>query len=210
MPLNNHQCKRRFLLSTQTVPPNKVMWTKRGECVPANGDLWRLPRPSIGLAETSKSGSISNKVDHPPAGGEAVSVWKVGDCMGMMLLHPCRKLVVSLNVVEWHRRLCVHFGLSRLCCISGIVCGIPMGFWWTVKILLRIDIPEEVDGTVVDVSWPLSSSLASSPCTLPALAGTSLQQTWFNKCALLDILYLMDVLHVVYMVICAPPPSSLG
>ena len=53
--------------------------------------------------------------------------------------------------------------LSELCCTSGIVCGLPVGFRWSVKISLRMGIPEEQDGAVVGVFWPLPSGLASGP-----------------------------------------------
>ena len=48
--------------------------------------------------------------------------------------------------------LCVFWG-----CVA-IVCGLPVGLWWSVKICF-----EEQDGAVVGVSWLLPSSLASDP-----------------------------------------------
>ena len=34
--------------------------------------------------------------------------------------------------------------LSRMCCTSGIVCGLPMGFWWSVKISWRMGLSPHV------------------------------------------------------------------
>ena len=61
----------------------------------------------------------------------------------------------------------------RLLCI----CGLMVGFWWSVKFSWRMGILEQEDGTVVGVYWPLPSGLASDPLTLLALAATPLQQT---------------------------------
>ena len=47
--------------------------------------------------------------------------------------------------------------LSRLCCTSGIVCGLPVGFRWSVKISWRMGVFEKQDGAVVGVFWPLPS-----------------------------------------------------
>ena len=51
--------------------------------------------------------------------------------------------------------------LSNLCCVSGHVCGISVGFHWSVKVSLRIGVLEEQDGVVLGVSWPLPADLAS-------------------------------------------------
>ena len=72
--------------------------------------------------------------------------------------------------------------LSRLCCTIGIVCGLPVGFRWSVEISFRTGLLKEQDGAVVGVFWPLSSVPASGPLsvlkyTLLALAATPLQQT---------------------------------
>ena len=68
--------------------------------------------------------------------------------------------------------------LSRLCCVSGNVCGLPVGFRWSVKFSLRTGVLEEQDGVVFGVSWPLPSSHWST--SLPALGATPLQQTRLN------------------------------
>ena len=56
------------------------------------------------------------------------------------------------NVVEWHWCHCVILTLSRLCCDSGIVCDLSLGFWWSVKFSLGMGILEELDGAIVGVS----------------------------------------------------------
>ena len=68
---------------------------------------------------------------------------------------------------------------------------------------------EEENSAVVEVSWLLPSGPASSSlnihsgfsCHTPA--ADMIEGTWVG------IFYLMDVFHVVYKVICAPPPTLL-
>ena len=90
--------------------------------------------------------------------------------------------------------------LLRLFCVSGNVCGLPVGFQWSVKFSLRVGIPEEQDGTVVDVSWPLPSGLASDHCsTTNEHFGSSCHTPVADtiKGVWLDILYLMGVFCVI-------------
>ena len=61
---------------------------------------------------------------------------------------------------------------------------------------------EKQDGAIVGVSWPLPSSPASGPLSILNAEGMI---GWER----LVIFYLMDVFHVAYTVICAPPPISL-
>ena len=49
------------------------------------------------------------------------------------------------------------------CRIYGIVGELPVDFRWSVKISLRRGVPKEQDVAVLDVLWPLPSSLASGP-----------------------------------------------
>ena len=51
--------------------------------------------------------------------------------------------------------------LSWLCCIVAFVCGLPVGCQWSVKNSLRMAIPEEQDGAVVGMCWPIPSGLGS-------------------------------------------------
>ena len=81
-------------------------------------------------------------------------------CVQEVLLRPPRKWVVPLCWECGGTALCVLM-LSRLCCVSGNVCGVPVGFWWSVKFSLRMGILEEWDGVVLGVSWSLPSNLAS-------------------------------------------------
>ena len=48
--------------------------------------------------------------------------------------------------------------LTRLCCIFGIVCGLPVGFRCSVEISWRMDLLEKQDGAVVGVFWTLPAS----------------------------------------------------
>ena len=48
--------------------------------------------------------------------------------------------------------------LFRLCCIIGIVCGLLVGFQWSVEISWRMGLLEEQDGAVVGMFLPLPSS----------------------------------------------------
>ena len=61
--------------------------------------------------------------------------------------------------------------LSSLCCVSGIVCGLPI-----VKISLRMGVPEEQDVAVVGVPLPLPSI----KCIFSALAATPLPRMRSN------------------------------
>ena len=56
--------------------------------------------------------------------------------------------------------------LTRLCCIIGIVCGLPVGFRWSVEISWRMGLLEEQDGAVVGVFLPLPSGPASGPLSI--------------------------------------------
>ena len=51
--------------------------------------------------------------------------------------------------------------LLRLCCVSGNVCGLPVGFRWSVNFSWRVGVLEEQDGVVLGVYWPLPSDLDS-------------------------------------------------
>ena len=101
----------------------------------------------------------------------AQSGWRRGCqvvyCVKVDLLHPLRKWVVWLwwgNVIDVIEHLLV---LSRLCCTSGIVCGLPLGFRWSVKISWRMGVFEEQDGgTAVGVLWSLPSGPASGPLSI--------------------------------------------
>ena len=46
--------------------------------------------------------------------------------------------------------------LTRLCCTNDVVCGLPVGFQWSVEISWRMGLLEEHG--VVGVFWPLPSS----------------------------------------------------
>ena len=41
--------------------------------------------------------------------------------------------------------------LSRLCCFIGVVGGLPVCFRWPVTNSLRMGVPEEQDGAIVDM-----------------------------------------------------------
>ena len=58
----------------------------------------------------------------------------------------------------WGMSLCAF-------CTIGIVCGLPVGFWWLAKISWRIGLIEEQDGAP-----PCFRSIEYIKCTLPALA----------------------------------------
>ena len=62
----------------------------------------------------------------------------------MDLLHPRRKWL-WWNVIDVLVCLLV---LTRLCCIIGIVCGLPVGFRWSVEISWRMGLLKEQDGAV--------------------------------------------------------------
>ena len=54
------------------------------------------------------------------------------------------------------------------CGFSGIVCGLPVDFWWPVNTWLRVGglrvgVLEAQDGGAVGVAWPFPSVLASGP-----------------------------------------------
>ena len=53
--------------------------------------------------------------------------------------------------------------LTRLCCTIGIVCGLLVGYQWSVEISWRMGLLAEEDGAVF---WPLPSGLASSPLSI--------------------------------------------
>ena len=131
------------------------------------------------------------------SGGEAASVWKVVDCVEMDLLHPHRKWAVWL----WWG--CGGMLLTLLC--SFWCCLLFVDFRWLVEISWRTGINRKVScGCVLAPLFPSQLPVHWSKCTLLSLAATALlQQTW----KLLVIF--MDVLRVVYKVICAPPPISL-
>ena len=59
------------------------------------------------------------------------------------------------SAVQWRESLSV---LSRLFCNSGIVCGLPVGFQWSVKIFWRMGAIEQHDGAVVGVLPPSQAS----------------------------------------------------
>ena len=67
-------------------------------------------------------------------------------CIEVDLLHPHRKAVVSLHVIDVIVCLLV---LSRLCCNSD--CGLPVDG--------RSKVLEEQECAVVDVSWPHPTSI---------------------------------------------------
>ena len=87
---------------------------------------------------------------------------KGGDCAGVGYVIV---LGVWWNVID---DLVLVLVLSRLCyIISGVICRLPVGFWWSVKTSLRMGAPKEQDGAVVCVSWTLPSGLSSGPfCAL--------------------------------------------
>ena len=87
--------------------------------------------------------------------------------------------------------------LSRLCCTTDIVCGLPV----VGQISWRIGLLEEQDGTVV--APPFQASFQSiemhtsgCSCHTPA---ADMESGW-------GIFYLMDVFYVVYKEICTPQP----
>ena len=85
------------------------------------------------------------------------------DCVEVDLLHPCRKWVVWLwcNVIDIIVYLLV---LTRLCCI---VCGLPVGFRWSVEISSRMGLLEE--WRVLAPPFRHSfRSIEYIKCTLPA------------------------------------------
>ena len=45
--------------------------------------------------------------------------------------------------------------MGKLCGFCGIVCGLPVDFWWAVDIWLVMCIPEAQGGGVVGVVWAL-------------------------------------------------------
>ena len=104
-------------------------------------------------------------------------------------------VVVWWNVIDVIVCLLV---LTRLCCGSGIVYGLPV----VVKIYWRMGLLEERDGAVVGVFWSIK-------CTLPALYSCNSPAVDVIEWEWLVIFYLVDVCHVVYKVICGPPPISL-
>ena len=94
--------------------------------------------------------------------------------------------------VEWlhPRRKCV-VSSSDVCrpgC-SGIVCILLVGFRWSVKLSLGEGLLEE------DVSWPLDSEY--------------IKCSHSHAADMIEVFYLMDVVHVVYKVISSPSPISL-
>ena len=72
-----------------------------------------------------------------------------------------RVVVVGVwwNVIDVIASLLV---LTRLFCIIAIVCGLLVGFRWSVEISWRMGLLEEQDGAVVGVFLPLPSGPASS------------------------------------------------
>ena len=77
-------------------------------------------------------------------------MFKVVDCVEVNLLHPHRKWVVWL---VWWNVIVYLLVLSRLCCTSGIVCGLLVGFCQNF-----LDVLEQ-DGEVVVVFWPIFRSI---------------------------------------------------
>ena len=93
----------------------------------------------------------------------------VSDCVEVVLFYPCKKWVCHYGGG------CSGMTLTSLCvfwcclgCVElvGIVCGLPVGFQLSVKNSWRMDVLEEQNGTVVCVSWPLRSGLASGPLSI--------------------------------------------
>ena len=63
------------------------------------------------------------------------------------------------------RVVCI-LALWKLCGFCGIVCGLPVDFWWQVNTLLEMGVLEAQDGAVVVVVRLLPPSLASGPLTI--------------------------------------------
>ena len=76
------------------------------------------------------------------------------DCEGGVA-PPTQEVGCVVGVVECH---CVPFGV-----VLGIVCGLPVGFRWSVE---RMGLLEEQDSGVAGVFWPLPSGPASGPLNI--------------------------------------------
>ena len=57
----------------------------------------------------------------------------------------------------------MHFGHVEAVWFCGIVCGLPVDFWWSCGTWLVMCIPEAQDGGVVGVACTLPSGPASGP-----------------------------------------------
>ena len=94
-------------------------------------DLYHAP-PTLTLAHPNPSTSVN---DHGPIEGSVRLEGSLSACEGcvqMVLLHPPRKWVVSLRS-GWGGKVLTSLCVLRLCCVSGNVCGLPVGFRRSVK-----------------------------------------------------------------------------
>ena len=57
----------------------------------------------------------------------------------------------------------VTFGVVECFIFIGIGCGLPVGFWWSVGVLLCVGLSEEQGGAGVSGVRLLPSGVASSP-----------------------------------------------
>ena len=98
--------------------PVDVAWVG----APSQCDLWPFATPSISLAGAFQS------VSGGPRWGEVVSVWKVIVWKWTCSTHTVGELCgCGGGVMECHQH---HFGVDQYC-------GLPVGFWWSVKISKR-------------------------------------------------------------------------
>ena len=100
---------------------------------------WAWQRPSSPVQSV-------NEVEENSLAGSVLN------CVELDLFHPHRKLVVV--GVWWNVIDCAFWCLPGT---IGIVCGLPVGFQWSVKISWQMGLLEEQDGTVVGVFWLLLS-----------------------------------------------------
>ena len=126
---------------------------------------------------------------------EPVCMWKVGDYVEVVLLHPHRKWAVSLC---WGCG-CGGMTLTSLCAFWCCRVALFVDFRWATAVVSQvfIDNRQEHDGTVVGVSWPLPSGTvigSTSNEHFPASATTPLQWTW---CIVQYLVHHMDIFYVV-------------
>ena len=70
---------------------------------------------------------------------------------------PTQEVDCVVVVRMWWNVIDIIVCLLVLSCIIGIVCGLTVGFWWSIKIFWRMVILEEQNGAVVGVLWPFPS-----------------------------------------------------
>ena len=85
-----------------------------------------------------------------------------GGCVGVAQ-QTCEVRAGVVVGAECWRMHCVTFGVVECFIFRGIGCGLPVGFRWSVGVLLRVGLSEEQGGAGVGGVRLLPSGVASGP-----------------------------------------------